>query len=432
MLPMQTLQEAVLHIQSGMNVFVHGAAMTPTELLEALCQRPDLHGVTLYHLHLDGPAPMAEPAVAARVRSVSLFTGASMRAAVRAGHADFVPVFLKDIPGLFRSGTIRLDAALLQLSPPDRHGNCSLGTSVDTALEAASCAELVIALINPKVPRTHGYSTIPAARITAATQTDRPLWAHPAAEPNPITDRIGQLIADLVPDGACLQTGIGAIPDAVLRRLGNKVDLGVHTEMFSDGLIPLIEAGVVNNRRKEVHTGRTVTSFVAGTQKLYDFVDENVRIAFHPCDRTNDINLIRKNRNVIAINSGIAIDLSGQVCADSIGDHIFSGIGGQMDFMQGAAQSEGGKPIMALPSTAAGGTISRITARLRPGSGVVTTRGHVQWVVTEYGMVNLHGRTLRERAEQLIGIAHPDFRATLSREIREIRHFDIGKEAGQV
>ncbi len=421
----QTADEAVQAIDSGMNVFVQGAAATPTELLEALCRRRDLRDVTVYHLHTNGPAPMASPEVAQRIRSVSLFTGPSMRRPIAEGFADFIPVFLKDIPVLFREGTIRIDAALVQLSPPDRHGNCSLGTSVDASLTAVRCAPVVVAQINRQMPRTHGHTFVPLRKLTAHCAIDRPLHESPPAPATPVTDRIGELIAGLIPDGACLQTGIGAIPDAVLARLSDKVDLGMHTEMFSDGAIDLIEGGVITNRRKHVDCGYTVTSFAMGTQRLYDFLDENVEISFYPCDITNNINLIRKIDDVIAINSGIEIDLTGQVCADSLGHRIFSGIGGQMDFMQGAALSRGGKPIMAMPSTAHGGAVSRITAQLNPGAGVVTTRGHVQWVVTEHGVVNLHGRTLRQRAELLIGIAHPDFRASLRREVNEIRHFDL-------
>ena len=421
--PAVTPDEAVSHIQSGMRVFLHGAAATPTELLEALCRRTDLEGVRIYHLHTEGPAPMADPEVAARVRSVSLFTGHALRNPIRDGYAEFIPVFLRDIPGLFSSGTIKLDAALLHLSPPDQHGACSLGPSVNAALTAAQVAPLVIAQINPRVPRVHGYSFLPLGELTAYCAVDRPLYTHDPAPETEVSAQIGALIAELVDDGSCLQTGIGAIPDAVLRRLGGKRDLGLHTEMFSDGVIDLMQAGVINNQRKQIHRGRSVTSFVMGSQRLYDYVDENVAIEFHPCDRTNDVNLIRKIRDVVAINSALEVDLSGQVCADSIGHGIFSGIGGQMDFIQGAALSDGGKPIIALPSTAKGGAVSRITIELKPGAGVVTTRGHVHWIVTEYGAVNLHGRTLRERAELLIGIAHPDFRPELRRQLRAVRHY---------
>lgn len=418
--------EAVAVLESGMNVFLQGAAATPTELAEALCRRPDLRDITVYHLHTEGPCAFASPEVSDRVRSVSFFTGGALRAPIREGRADFVPIFLKDIPGLFRNGTVRLDAALVHLSPPDRHGLCTLGTSVDAALAAVERAPLVIGQINPRMPRVHGFGFVPYARLTGHTAVDRPLYTHEPGPPDDVSDRIGGFVADMVEDGSTLQLGIGSIPDAVLRRLGDKNDLGIHTEMFSDGVIDHMLSGVINNRRKAVHRGRSVTSFVSGSQRLFDFVDDNTQVEFHPCDRTNDTALIRKNPGVVAVNSAIAVDLTGQVCADSIGHQIYSGIGGQMDFMHGAALSAGGKPILALPSTARGGTTSRITVSLAPGSGVVTTRGHVHYVATEYGVTNLHGRTLRQRAEQLIEIAHPDFRGELRQQVAGLRHFTFG------
>ena len=414
--------EAVSSITSGMNVFVQGAAATPNTLIDALVRRRDLEKVTVYHLHTTGPAPFADPEHEGRFHSVSLFAGPPVRAAIAEGRADFIPVFLSDIPALFLSRRIPLDAALLHLSPPDRHGFATLGTSVDAALAASQTARLVIAEINERMPRSHGNSLVRLDRIHACTRTDRQIHQHARTEPGPVEDAIGLHAAALVPDGATLQMGIGAIPDAVLRRLGGKHDLGVHTEMFSDGVVDLAEAGVITNRRKRVHPGRIVTSFVLGTQRVYDFVDDNAFVEFHPCDRTNDTSLIRKNDYAVAINSALEVDLSGQVSADSIGFRIYSGIGGQMDFVRGSALSHGGKAIIALPSTAARGAASRITASLRPGAGVVTTRGHVHWVVTEYGAVNLWGLGLRARAEALISIAHPDFRAELSRDFAEQRH----------
>jgi acyl-CoA hydrolase len=416
----------VAHIKSGDRVFVHGSCATPTPLLEALAARSDLEGVQLYHLHLNGPAPFADPAQAGHITSNSLFTGPAMRGPIADGRADFIPVFLSDIPRLFASGVIPLDVALIQLSPPDAHGHCTLGPSVDAAMSAATHARSVLAEINPRMPRTVGNTVVPLSRVLAWMASDRPLHEHPAATPTAVDLAIGEIIADLVEDGSTLQMGIGAIPDAALARLGNKVGLGVHTEMFSDGLVPLVENGVITNEHKKVHRGRTVTSFAAGTQQLFDFIDDNLAVEFHPCDRTNDTALIRENPRVVAINSAIEIDLTGQVCADSIGHRIYSGIGGQMDFIHGAALSVGGKPIIALPSMAAGGTVSRITHELKPGAGVVTTRGHVHWVVTEYGAVNLHGQTLRARADALIGIAHPDARAELARQLRGVRHFSVG------
>ncbi len=422
---MSSAEEAVSLITSGMNVFVHGSAATPVPLLDALSRRTDIERVTLFHLHTQGTASIFDPACEGHLRSCSLFTGAPARAAVQEGRADFIPVFLSDIPSLFYSGRIRLDAAILQLSPPDHHGVYTLGTSCDAARAAADTAPLVIAEVNAQMPATSGHTVVEARMLDAWIETDRAL---PSAERGPIgavESRIGELIADLVEDGATLQLGIGAIPDAALARMGNKHDLGVHTEMFSDGLIALMEGGVITNRHKQVHPGRTVTSFATGSRRLYDFVHHNALIEFHPCDRTNDTALIRKNPKVTAINSALEVDLTGQVCADSIGHRIYSGIGGQMDFIRGSALSKGGKPIIALPSTAAGGTVSRIAAQLNPGAGVVTTRGHVHWIVTEHGAVNLFGLSLRQRGEALISIAHPDFRGELTRTLRDLRHYPI-------
>lgn len=410
--------DAVTLITSGMKVFVHGAAATPTPLLEALAARTDVEDVRLYHLHTDGPAPWTDPAMAGRIRSISLFNGPALRAPVNDGRADFVPIFLSDVPGLFSSGTVSLDVAVVQLSPPDSHGYCSLGTSVDAARAAVDSARFVVAEINDRMPRTHGNTAVPFDRIDAFVHTDRPLAEHAPGGEDEVIARIGELVAGLVENRATLQMGIGAVPDAVLARLGDKRDLGVHTEMFSDRLLDLMATGAITNRFKQVHPGRTVTSFVLGSKRLYDFVHDNPMVEFHSCDRTNDTALIGRNPRVTAINSAIQIDLTGQVCADSIGHRIYSGIGGQMDFIRGAARSRGGKPIIALPSTAAEGRHSRIVWELTPGSGVVTTRGHVHWVVTEYGAVNLHGLSIRERADALISIAHPDFRAELSRDAK--------------
>ncbi len=406
---------AVSCITSGMRVFVHGAAATPAPLVEALSRRTDLADVTLYHLHTTGPAPFAAPEHEGRFFSISLFAAAPVREAIAAGRGDYIPIFLSDIPALFTSGRVPLDVALLQLSPPDAHGYCTLGSSVDTALAASRAARLVIAEINEQMPRTHGNTLVPFSRIDAFTVTDRPLAVLPPSKPSVVEDAIGGHIAALVPDRATLQMGIGAIPDAALRRLFEKHDLGIHTEMFSDGIVDLVEAGVVTNRFKRVHPGRITTSFVMGTRRLYDFVNDNPFVEFYPSDHTNDTAVIRRNPHVVAINAAIEIDLSGQVVADSIGFRIYSGIGGQMDFIRGAALSPGGVPIIALPSTASNGRVSRIVATINPGAGVVTTRGHVHWVVTEYGAVDLFGKTLRERGELLVGIAHPDFRGELRR-----------------
>jgi acyl-CoA hydrolase len=413
---------ALACVGSGMRVFVHGAAATPTPLLEALVRRTDLEGVRLYHLHTSGPAPFVAPEQAGRLFSVSLFAADPVRAAIAEGRADYVPIFLSDIPALFTTGHVALDVALLTLSPPDAHGYCTLGTSVDTALAAARTARFIVAEINDRMPRTHGNTLVPFDRVHAFIRTSRPLYEHAPAEETAVERAIGEHVASIIPDRATLQMGIGAIPDAVLRRLQDKHDLGVHTEMFSDGIVDLVEQGVVTNRFKRVHPGRIATSFVMGTRRLYNFVDDNPFVEFFPCDHTNDTAVIRKNDHVVAINSAIEIDLSGQVVADSIGHRIYSGIGGQMDFVRGAALSSGGKPVIALPSTAAGGGASRIVPNVRIGAGVVTTRGHVHWVVTEYGAVNLFGKTLRERADALIGIAHPDFRAELRHHFAQARN----------
>jgi acyl-CoA hydrolase len=421
----QSAEEAVSSIRSGMNVFVHGGAATSSPLLDALSKRTDLENVKLYHLHLEGNLGFVSPECKGRFLSYSLFGCAGVRTAIADGRAEYVPVFLSDVPGLFSSGRIRLDAALIQLSPADKHGTCTLGVSVDTARAAVDASPIVIAEINAKMPRTHGHSSVPFRSLAAYITTDRELHQHQPEKETDAVARIGEIIAGLVEDGSCLQMGIGAIPDAVLSRLKTKRDLGVHTEMFSDRIVDLVESGAVTNRRKSVYKGRISTSFVIGTRKLFDFVDDNPLVEFQPCDVTNDTALIRRNSKVVAINSAIQIDLSGQVCADSIGHRIYSGIGGQMDFIRGAALSRDGKAIIALPSTAAGGSISRITAELTAGAGVVTTRGHVHWVVTEFGAANLHGLSLRERGEALVRLAHPDFRGELKKSLAAIRHFVI-------
>lgn len=410
-------------LRSGMNIFLHGTSATPTPLLEALVARDDLHDITIYHLHLCGPVPFVEPRFKDRFRSVSLFTGPALREPIAEGRADYIPVFLSDVPSLLRSGRIRIDAMFLQLSPPDRHGHCTLGTAVEAARAGADVAPILIAEINEQMPRTHGNSILPMQRLTSSLRTNRPMHLTETEPETEVEARIGEHIANLVEDRSCLQLGIGGIPNAVLSRLKNKRDLGIHTEMFSDTLIELVDGGVVTNRYKAVYPHRILTSFVIGSQKLFDFVNDNAMVEFHPCDHTNDTALIRKLERLVAINSALQIDLTGQVCADSLGHRIYSGIGGQVDFIRGAAFSHGGKPIIALPATARNGTISRIVAELSPGAGVVTTRGHVHWVVTEYGAVNLHGLTLRQRGEALISIAAPEFRGELVNQLKKLRHF---------
>ncbi len=420
-----SIDDIVSLVKSNQRIFIHGAAATPTPLIEALARRTDLENVYLYHLHTSGPAPFVELGREKEFRSVSFFAGAPVREAIKDGRADFIPIFLSDIPNLFLSGSIKLDFAFLQLSPPDENGLCSLGTSTDAAKAAADTARFIIAEINEQMPRTHGNNVVPFNKINSFISTNRALHEHVSEKETKIEGYIGNRVADLIDDGSTLQMGIGAIPDAVLARLVNKHDLGIHTEMFSDRVVDLVHAGAITNRFKAVGNGRIVTSFINGTRRVYNFVDDNPLVAFYPCDWTNDTSIIRQNPKVVAINSAVQIDLTGQVCADSIGHRIYSGIGGQMDFIRGAALSPGGKPIIAFPSTAMNGKVSRIVAELSAGSGVVTTRGHIHWVVTEYGTVNLHGKTLKERGEALISIAHPDFRAELKKQLVALRHFSL-------
>jgi acetyl-CoA hydrolase len=364
-----------------------------------------------------------EPELSDRFRHTAFFIGPNVREAVQAGRADFMPVFLSEIPRLIATGDIPVDVALIHVSPPDEHGFCSYGVGVECTKAAAERARQVVALVNPRMPRSLGDSFIHVTRLGSIVEVDRPVLELPHGPgPGDVARAIGAHVAELIEDGATLQMGIGEIPDAVLLFLKEKRNLGIHTEMFSDGVVDLAEAGVITNRWKHVHPGRIVTSFVYGTERLYRFVHDNPFVEFHPCDYTNDTARIRKNDNVVAINSALEVDLSGQVVADSIGFRIYSGIGGQMDFMRGSALSKGGKPIIALLSTAAGGTVSRIVPVLKAGSGVVTTRGHVHWVVTEYGAVNLFGLSLRQRAEALISIAHPDVRGDLRRDVAATRH----------
>lgn len=412
--PVLTADEAIRLVNSGDRVYLHEVAMTPHELLEALVRRaPDLSGVEVASLHTEGPAPHVAPELAGHIRHNALFVGANVREAVNDGRADYTPVFLSEVPELFMFGRLPLDVALLQVSPPDQHGFCRLGTSIACARAAADYARTVIALVNPRVPRTLGNSAIHLTRFTAMVEVDRPL---PTIEPSTIGEverQIGEHVAALVPDRATLQVGIGAIPDAVLACLDDREDLGVHTEMFSDGLLALAQAGIVTNRFKTTWRGRIVTSFALGSQRLYDFVDANPFVEFHGSDIVNDTREIRRIERMTSINSAIEIDLTGQVVADSIGERIYSGIGGQMDFVWGANLAPKGKAIIALPATALGGTASRIVPTIQPGAGVVTTRGHVQYVVTEYGAVDLSGQPLRRRADLLISIAHPDVRPEL-------------------
>ena len=391
-------------------------------LIEALTRRSnELRDIRIIHLHSEGDAPYLRPEFNGIFRHEALFVGANAREAVNAGRADYLPVFLSEIPALFRSGRIPIDVALLNLSPPDDHGYCSLGTSVDCALQAARSARIVIAQINPAIPRTLGDSFLHADQIDCAVDVTAPL---PEMTPGPISSierAIGNAVASLIEDGATLQLGIGGIPNAVLGALGNHRQLGVHTEMFSDGVVDLVEQGVITGERNSLHPGKLIAAFVMGSQRLYDFINDNPEVEFHPADYTNDTAIIRRNYRMVAINSAIEVDLTGQVCSSSIGPRIYSGMGGQVDFMRGAALAEGGKPIIALSSTAAGGTVSRIVGDLARGAMVTLTQGHVHYVVTEYGIADLYGKSLHERARELIRIAHPAFRAELE-ETARMRH----------
>lgn len=411
-----TAEEAVKVVRSGNRVFVHGAAAAPHGLLRALTARaPELRDVELVQLHTEGPALYADPSLAPSFRVNNFFVGANTRQAVEEGRADYLPVFLSEIPLLFRRGILPLDVALVQVSPPDRHGFCSLGTSVDIALAAVETAKYVIAQVNPNMPRTHGDGIVAVKDIDALVSCDEPLPEAPQPPLGEIELAIGRHAASLIEDGATLQMGIGAIPDAVLASLGSHRGLGIHTEMFSDGVVALVQKGVITGEHKKVLPGKIVAGFVKGTRALYDFIDDNPQVAMLDIGFVNDTSVIRRNPKVTAINSAIEIDLTGQVCADSIGERLFSGVGGQMDFMRGAALSEGGKPIIALPSTTRRGE-SRIVPFLKKGAGVVTTRAHMHYVVTEYGVAQLFGKNLRQRALALIDIAHPDHREELHRE----------------
>ncbi|MFT3705596.1 MAG: acetyl-CoA hydrolase/transferase C-terminal domain-containing protein [Agriterribacter sp.] len=408
--------EAVKVVKSGDRVFLHGSAATPVHLIEALQQRHrELRDVELVSITNLGALDFNHADYRKSFFFNSLFVSTNTRSVVNSEAGDYVPIFLSQIPQLFRKDILPVDVALIQVSPPDKHGYCSLGTSVDIAAAVVEKAKHVIAQVNPFMPRTLGDGIVHINNINAFVSHETPLpEVDYASGASAASAQIGSNVASLIEDGATLQMGIGTIPDQVLKNLGNHKDLGIHTEMFSDGIIPLLEKGVINNRRKKLNTGLSVTSFLLGTRRLYDFVDNNPSILVMDIEYVNDTSIIRQNAKATAINSAIEIDLTGQVCADSIGTFQYSGIGGQMDFMRGASLSEGGKPIIAMPSITSKG-ISRIVPFLKEGAGVVTTRGHIHWVVTEYGIVNLFGKNLRQRAKALISIAHPDHREALEK-----------------
>jgi acyl-CoA hydrolase len=416
-----TAEEAVSTIGSGHQVYVHCAAAAPSVLLDALVARAraeDLRDVSVVHLHIEGPGPHLAPDMARHFRHRALFIGPNARRAVEEGRADYVPVFLSDVPHLFTSGALHLDAVLVNATPPDAHGFCSLGTSVEAIHAAMRSARTVIVQFNRAMPRTLGESFIHVDEIDLAVEADVPPYEHPIGEIGEVERRIGAYIAELIPDGATLQLGIGAIPAATALFLRDKRDLGIHTEMFTDSVVDLVEAGAITGNAKERNRGKIVTAFVLGTERLYRFMDDNPMVEMRSVDFTNDSAVIRTFRRMVAINSAIEVDLTGQVVADSIGHRMYSGVGGQMDFIRGAALAAEGRAVIALPSTAAGGSVSRIAATLQAGAGVVTTRAHVRTVVTEYGVAELFGKSVRERAEALIAIAHPDFRDRLRSDLR--------------
>jgi acyl-CoA hydrolase len=412
----KTAQEALSIIQSGNRVFVQGSAQTPTFLLSELAKMADhFRSVELVFISVYGDMHVNRPELSDNFSMNSLFVSASIRADVNEGRADYVPVFLSDIPNLFYQNILPIDVAIVQVSPPDNHGYCSLGVSVDIARSAVNTATYVIAQVNPNVPRTHGDGLIHSSRFHSMVYCEDSLYEANFGEKVGKDElRIGEYVASLIDDRSTLQMGIGSIPDAVLKSLTNHKDLGIHTEMCSDGIVDLFEKDIINNKHKNIHPNKAVIGFALGTRRLYDYVDDNPAFQFLDIDYVNDPHVIRRNNKMIAINSAVEIDITGQVCSDSIGTYQFSGVGGQMDFMRGAALSEGGKPIIALPSRTAKG-VSRIVAMLKPGAGVVTTRAHVHYVVTEYGIAYLFGKNLRQRAKALINIAHPEDRELLEK-----------------
>jgi acyl-CoA hydrolase len=411
-----TAEEAVSVIKSGQRIFISGNAATPFTLTHALAARKDeLDDVAVNHVLLIGDDPFSKPGMEEHFRHNSLFVGPADRDAVNEGRSDYVPTFLFEIPALFTQGFIPLDAALVHLSPPDEHGFMSFGVECLASKAAAESAKIVIAQVNDKMPRTLGDSFIHVSRVHHIVESSTELPELDRKPPSDVEQQIGKHIAGLVEDGSTLQLGIGGIPDAVLQSLGDKRDLGIHTEMISDGAIKLIDAGIITNAKKTLHPGKAIATFVFGSRQLYAYVDNNPYFELHPCDYTNDPFIVAQNEKMVAINSAIEVDLTGQVCSDSIGTRIYSGFGGQLDFIRGASYSKGGKPIIALSSTAKQDTVSRIVPMLKPGAGVVTTRGDVHYIVTEYGAADLHGKNLRERVHALIAIAHPKFREELER-----------------
>lgn len=418
------VSSALNNIQSGNRLYVGGGAGVPVQLTQGLTEKaPDLRDVELTHILTFAKAPYVAPEYSKSFRVNALFIGANVRKAVAEGRADFTPVFLSEVPRLFRNGMLPIDVALISVSPPDEHGFCSFGVEVGTTKPAAESARMIIAEVNQQMPRTHGDSFIHVSRLHHIIETNYPIPESPQGGSSDDHLKIGQYIAELIPDGATLQMGIGSIPDAVLRCLGNHKDLGIHTELFSDGVIEMVENGVITCAKKTFHPGKIVAGFLFGSKQLYDFIDNNPLIEMHPTDYVNDPFNIAQNDKMVAINAALQIDLTGQVCADSIGTHFYSGVGGQLDFIRGAARSKGGLPIIACLSTAKNGTLSRIVPTLNEGAGVVTTRNDVHYVVTEHGVVNLFGKTVRQRAQALIQIAEPKFREELTAAAKALGYF---------
>ena len=416
-----TPDEAVKVIKSGDHVHLSSVASAPQCLIEAMCRRGDageLKDVHIHHLHTEGPAPYTEARYEGIFQHDAFFVGSNVRKNVQAGYADYIPIFLSETQRLYREGYIKCNVAMIQVCPPDQHGFVSLGTSVDATLAAIETADYVIAVVNKNVPRAFGDALIPMSMIDIFVEDDTPLEPAHFSEPNEIETAIGKNCAALIEDGACLQMGIGAIPNAVLAQLGNHKNLGIHTEMFADGVLQLVEKGVINGANKKLDKGQMVSTFLMGSQKVYDFIDNNPMVKMMDVGYTNDPFIICQNDKVTAINSALQVDLTGQVCADSLGTKFYSGVGGQIDFVYGASRSKGGKSIIAMPSVTNKG-VSKIANVLNPGAGVVTTRNHMHWFVTEYGAVNLYGKTLQERAKLIISIAHPDHREELERQAFE-------------
>ena len=422
--PAVTADEAISHIQSSTRVFLTGNCSFPQKLVAALVRRaPALNNVEIVQVLTIGNADYVQPSMQGHLRVNTLFISENVRAAVNDGRADFTPCRLSEIPLLFKRGALPLDVAFIHVSPPDEHGFCSFGVEVGVTKAAAESAHMVVAEINPRMPRTLGDSFIHISKIDYCVDVDYVLPEFHNSESSPLYEKIGKHIADMIDDGDCLQLGIGAIPNGVLPFLTSKRNLGMHTEMFSDGVIDLVEQGIINCERKNLHTGKIIAGFCLGSQRLYSYVNDNPSMEFRPTEYVNNPFLIAQNDHMVAINSAIEVDLTGQVCADSIGARLYSGVGGQLDFIRGAAHSNGGKPIIALPSTAtlrSGKSISKIVAALQPGAGVTTTRNDVHFVVTEFGVANLYGKTIRQRARALIDIAHPDFRDGLEKSARDL------------